>query len=213
MTCPNCCPCCQKADHFERECARLTAELAELRGHYDNALKEACDINEKLAAAKADLQTALDVINNNKYLSDIIEHLKEPIRKERDALSAELKLVKAEVAGHKETWAEMKKWKPFLHWCHDWDGLLVDQDDVEFESCSCFENKPPRDSFRTVLEDRDRLAADAAAWREMAGKLAEEMRFAKKYYESCGDEAEPEFQLVRSFNKALAAYEKMEGDK
>ncbi len=35
--------------------------------------------------------------------------------------------------------------------------------------------------------------------------LVQEMRFAMKYYESCGDEAEPEYQCYKSFEKTLAA--------
>lgn len=25
----------------------------------------------------------------------------------------------------------------FLHFCNEWDGLLIDRDDPEFECCSC----------------------------------------------------------------------------
>lgn len=32
-------------------------------------------------------------------------------------------------------------WKPKLHWCQDWDGLLIDQGDPEFEHCNCFPKK------------------------------------------------------------------------
>jgi hypothetical protein len=41
-----------------------------------------------------------------------------------------------------DEWAEMRRWKPFLHWCPDWDFLLVDRHDAEFEACHCFKNKP-----------------------------------------------------------------------
>jgi hypothetical protein len=34
-------------------------------------------------------------------------------------------------------------------------------------------------------------------------RLENEMRGAMKYYESCGEESDPEFQLFRSFKKAL----------
>lgn len=36
-------------------------------------------------------------------------------------------------------WREITSWKPFLHWCDEWDGLLVDEKDAEFEACNCFE--------------------------------------------------------------------------
>jgi hypothetical protein len=37
-----------------------------------------------------------------------------------------------------EEWKEIRKWKPFLHWCSEWDGLLIDKNDPEFEVCTCF---------------------------------------------------------------------------
>lgn len=36
----------------------------------------------------------------------------------------------------------IKKWKPYLHECAEWDGLLVDINDPEFDACSCFNPKP-----------------------------------------------------------------------
>lgn len=39
-----------------------------------------------------------------------------------------------------------------------------------------------------------------------AQKLVEEMRHAMSYYKSCGEESDPEFQLYRSFDKALNEY-------
>lgn len=38
----------------------------------------------------------------------------------------------------KEQWAEITRWKPFLHFCQEWDGLLINKDDVEFKHCRCF---------------------------------------------------------------------------
>lgn len=26
-----------------------------------------------------------------------------------------------------------------LHFCYDWDGLLIDETDPEYESCGCFD--------------------------------------------------------------------------
>ncbi len=36
-------------------------------------------------------------------------------------------------------WKEIHSWKPFLHFCQDWDFLLIDSKDPEFEYCGCFE--------------------------------------------------------------------------
>lgn len=38
-------------------------------------------------------------------------------------------------------WEEIHKWKPFLHFCQDWDFLLIDKTDEEFEHCHCYEVK------------------------------------------------------------------------
>lgn len=40
-----------------------------------------------------------------------------------------------------EEWKEILKWKPYLHWCAEWDGLLIDKGDPEFEVCTCFPKK------------------------------------------------------------------------
>lgn len=50
-----------------------------------------------------------------------------------------------------------------------------------------------------AAKERDQL-------REIAGKLVAEMTHAMAYYKSCGDEAQPEYQLYKSFEKALEAY-------
>lgn len=39
-------------------------------------------------------------------------------------------------------WVQINAWKPFLHYCMDWDGLLIDNNDAEFMCCNCFEPKP-----------------------------------------------------------------------
>jgi hypothetical protein len=38
-----------------------------------------------------------------------------------------------------EEYREIHEWKPFLHWCPEWDYLLIDKSDGEFEVCTCFE--------------------------------------------------------------------------
>jgi hypothetical protein len=48
-----------------------------------------------------------------------------------------------------------------------------------------------------LTEERDQL-------KTRVEKLEAEMRHAMAYYKSCGDEADPEFQLYRSFEKVLA---------
>lgn len=40
----------------------------------------------------------------------------------------------------KEEWKEIRRWKPTLHWCPEWDYLLIQEGDPEFECCSCFED-------------------------------------------------------------------------
>ncbi len=37
----------------------------------------------------------------------------------------------------KLTPADHQAARGFLHFCDDWDGLLIDQADPEFEACSC----------------------------------------------------------------------------
>jgi hypothetical protein len=36
-------------------------------------------------------------------------------------------------------WVEIHRWKPFLHFCDEWDGLLIDRDCPEFDCCGCYE--------------------------------------------------------------------------
>lgn len=45
------------------------------------------------------------------------------------------------VSGVKDEWIEISRWKPYLHFCSEWDGLLIDKGDVEFESCQCLEQE------------------------------------------------------------------------
>lgn len=33
---------------------------------------------------------------------------------------------------------EIKHFKPYLHFCSEWDGLPIDKNDPEFEVCTCF---------------------------------------------------------------------------
>lgn len=37
----------------------------------------------------------------------------------------------------KEEWDGLLKWKPTPHYCPDWDYLLIDKNDGEFECCLC----------------------------------------------------------------------------
>lgn len=53
------------------------------------------------------------------------------------------------LSSHRPAWEEIarlrasrewiRKWKPFLHECSEWDGLVIDKGDAEFECCSCFD--------------------------------------------------------------------------
>jgi hypothetical protein len=36
---------------------------------------------------------------------------------------------------------EIRRQRPFLHWCYEWDGMLIDKNDPEFEVCTCFPKK------------------------------------------------------------------------
>jgi len=38
-------------------------------------------------------------------------------------------------------WKEINQWKPFLHFCPEWDFLLIDKSDGEFDACQCFPKK------------------------------------------------------------------------
>jgi hypothetical protein len=29
--------------------------------------------------------------------------------------------------------------RPTLHFCYEWDGLVIEEGDAEFECCNCFE--------------------------------------------------------------------------
>lgn len=40
--------------------------------------------------------------------------------------------------GAEREWRHILEWKPYLHYCRDWDFLLIDKSDGEFEACTCF---------------------------------------------------------------------------
>ena len=88
---------------------------------------------------KAILQTHLtedcvDAQFCSDWLKDEIKLLFSQLRavtEERDKLAEQLKVVV------KEEWKAIHMWKPSLHWCRDWDFLLIDNGDPEFENCLC----------------------------------------------------------------------------
>ena len=41
----------------------------------------------------------------------------------------------------KEDWYTEEEFKQGYHFCHDWDGLFIGPDDVEFEYCTCHPSK------------------------------------------------------------------------
>lgn len=41
----------------------------------------------------------------------------------------------------KKEWEEIHRWKPTLHWCPDWDYLLIQKGQAEFECCGCFQTE------------------------------------------------------------------------
>lgn len=43
-----------------------------------------------------------------------------------------------------DEWKEINGWKPFLHFCGEWDYLLIDHHDEEFDACTCFGDKKPK---------------------------------------------------------------------
>jgi hypothetical protein len=50
-------------------------------------------------------------------------------------------LNEAEQRGEDKLWEEINQWKPNLHFCPEWDYLLIDKTDVEFECCRCFKHE------------------------------------------------------------------------
>ena len=67
---------------------------------------------ERLKAVLA--QTAMDYIEASKLL--VAEAVKTAVANE---------------------WREIHKWKPYLHFCDEWDGLLINIGDPEFKVCRC----------------------------------------------------------------------------
>ncbi len=43
-----------------------------------------------------------------------------------------------------DEWKHINGWKPFLHYCAEWDYLLIDQHDDEFRACRCYPDKMPK---------------------------------------------------------------------
>ena len=44
---------------------------------------------------------------------------------------------------------------PYLHWCHEWDGMLIDDSDPEFDCCLCYP-KEDMPGWRQRGEEYDR---------------------------------------------------------
>lgn len=62
------------------------------------------------------------------------EHL-ELLAKERERGDAAALKMRDEAIGH--LWEEINQWKPTLHFCRDWDFLLIENGDPEFDACQC----------------------------------------------------------------------------
>lgn len=46
----------------------------------------------------------------------------------------------------------------YRHYCHDWDGLEIDENDPEFISCTCYWNYDNQEEIREIkkkLEDKE----------------------------------------------------------
>lgn len=40
-------------------------------------------------------------------------------------------------SGEEDLWKRINEWKPTLHFCMEWDFLLIENGDREFEACHC----------------------------------------------------------------------------
>jgi hypothetical protein len=92
----------------------------------------------------------VDMLGNISNRQDINDMKKEQVR-----LIEEYGRMCAEAALESE-WNEIGHWKPYLHWCMDWDGLLIDRNDPEFSACGCFgDDKPDLDEQVEPLKEDD----------------------------------------------------------
>ena len=53
----------------------------------------------------------------------------------------------------KEEWAEINRWKPHLHFCPDWDFLLIDKGETEFEYCHCFDKQRTKSTEKADFKE------------------------------------------------------------
>ena len=149
-------------DDLKRELSEVK-EISSANDDRVNAFKRMIDTlkleNEKLRAADQCLQTrfwnqglAVAEAQENAYKGEKeIEYLKREIEK----LRGEVERLQV----NDENWTEMRKWKPYLHFCTEWDGLCIDLNDPEFDACLCFDPKPLR-GIDAMEAERDKLRQD-----------------------------------------------------
>lgn len=67
--------------------------------------------------------------------------------KPKKALTENAKLKEA-LKEWEDAWALIKQFRPYFHFCDEWDGLPIDKGEPEFSACQCF----PREKPRKVIE-------------------------------------------------------------
>ena len=80
------------------------------------------------------------------YYQNLVEHAKEHKKAHIGNMSVvvmeeiikELEKLREAVL---EEWKAIHEHKPFLHYCWEWDGLLIDRCDPEFSCCKCYQRR------------------------------------------------------------------------
>ena len=114
----------------ERECIELKDRLINRRAQIG--------IDTVTSAYKLAFARCAELMRSEVLGDCETEHMK--VEAENAGLRGEIERLKRLA----DTWTEALKWKPYLHYCYEWDGLLIDVSDDEFDACTCFENKPKR---------------------------------------------------------------------
>lgn len=59
------------------------------------------------------------------------------LAKDPPPISVDVEMM-AEILECADAWLEARRHKPGLHYCQDWDYLLIDRKDPEFQACGCY---------------------------------------------------------------------------
>ena len=78
----------------------------------------------------------ISVNGHTRGWNDCIKLVVKPLLQEHVALIAEAKREASDDA-EEALWKRLNEWKPTLHFCMEWDFLLIDKEDREFAACSC----------------------------------------------------------------------------